>query len=923
MRPITLTMSAFGPYADKVKIDFDKLGQNGLYLITGDTGAGKTTIFDGISFALFDSPSGDIRDGSMLRSKYAKADTPTYVELVFENQGQKYTIRRNPKYERPQKHDKTKTTTEMPNADLILPNGKAISSQNKVNEEIVNILGLTRNQFAQIAMIAQGDFRKLLLSETKERQQIFRKIFKTDIFLEFQNKTIEKYAEIKNQRDKIKTGIEQYIQGIKGNGNEFYEKDLSLAKEGKLPIDEVFQLLENLINADNQLFEESKITSEKLSDEISQVTSKITKVKDRAEKVRQLEKVVKSLEELEEQKNKINSQLIENKENEEEIKKINEQVVLFENEYDKYKELDEKVLELIQMEKDIKSKSEEVKVEDDNIQLSKKELIELKEKLGSLSKAGENLINLGHQLENMKNLKTELKSYKDDLKDYKKAAEDYEEKRNEYLLAQSKAEKLGKEADEKRHLFNNEQAGILAETLVEGEPCPVCGSLEHPNKAVLTEGAPSKKEVEKAEAESQLALKKANEKSIEAGNLNGKKEAIKADLDKKRTKLLEIHGGDNESFDSNIKHRIDELKENITVVEKAIAEEKSKVEEKKNLEKIIPEKEEKNNNQEQAHIKRKEELIGLTTAYGAAEKHVNELKEKLSFPSGSELKKHVKNLQDKARTMTEQIELLKENLDKCQGEIKLYSGKKETMEKDLEKLEVVDSEGLDEQLARLTAKQTQLGEERNEIYARAANNQQVQENIKQNATNLSELDETMKWVGAIYQTANGRINGKERIMLETYVQMRYFDRIINRANIHLMKMSGGQYDLVRRTDLRSGNKQTGLELDVIDHYNGTSRTVKSLSGGESFIASLSLALGLSEEIQASAGGIKIDTMFVDEGFGSLDEETLDQAMRALAGLAEESRTIGIISHVAELRREIDNQIIVTKEKTGSRVEIIT
>jgi DNA repair protein SbcC/Rad50 len=232
----------------------------------------------------------------------------------------------------------------------------------------------------------------------------------------------------------------------------------------------------------------------------------------------------------------------------------------------------------------------------------------------------------------------------------------------------------------------------------------------------------------------------------------------------------------------------------------------------------------------------------------------------------------------------------------------------------------------DEELEKKTDIENKKGEDdakSKAIHTRIETNTQALTNIRAKSDSLSELEKRYTWMKSLSNTANGNISGKEKIMLETYIQMTYFERIIDRANTRLMTMSGGQYELKRRREAENNRSQSGLDLDVIDHYNGTERSVKTLSGGESFKASLSLALGLSDEIQASAGGVKLDTMFVDEGFGSLDEESLDQAMRALSGLADGNRLVGIISHVGELKNRIDKQIIVTKDKSGgSRATIV-
>ena len=923
MRPIKLTMAAFGPYAGETVIDFNKLGKNGIYLITGDTGAGKTTVFDGISYALFGNPSGDIRDDSMLRSKYADNNQETYVELVFENKGVEYTVKRNPEYMRPSKRDPLKMVSQKQDAVLHLPDESVITQKNRVNEKIEEILGLNRNQFSQIAMIAQGDFRKLLLADTKERQQIFRKIFKTNIYQSFQMETSDALKDVNTERAKLKTGIDQYIQGILGNGNELDEEKIKAAKEDQLPLGEILQLLDELIEKDEKKLTENKEANEKNNGDIEKIQGKIEKIQQRKLKEESLENIARNLTEQNEKKVNLETQLSEISDTKDEVQKINGQVVLLEKEFDSYIELDRLKDEYSGMSKKLTELREKEGTDKENLDQFKTQLEELSKKLECLGKVGENLIDLKHKKDKLKTLKGDLKEYKGQLKDLKKIEKDLKDAQEDYLKAQDKADAMKNHAENMRRVFNNEQAGILAETLEENMPCPVCGSLEHPKKAVLTENAPSKKQVEKAEDDSKEALEKANKKSIKAGQIKGKYDANFTEINKKKESLIEIHRGSPENFNESLDERIKNLDEQIENISTNIEVEEGKVKEKAELEKIVPKKTDELKLKEEQYANLREEIVGLSTDTGNSEKKIFELKGKLNFESGAELKTHVTGLKNKAKKLTDQYELVEKNLADVKSQVAQLEGQKSTVTEDLNKLEILEDDGLKDQMVQLRKNSVLLEKEGKEIFARHRNNSTISENLKATADEQIRLDEKWQWIKAIADTANGKISGKERIMLETYVQMTYFDRIIRRANIHLMKMSGGQYDLVRNKSALNKQSQTGLELDVIDHYNGSTRSVKSLSGGESFIASLSLALGLSEEIQESAGGIKLDTMFVDEGFGSLDEDTLEQAMKALYSLAEEHRSIGIISHVAELRREIDRQIVVKKDKSGSHIEIVT
>ena len=790
MRPIHLKVSAFGPYAGVNKIPLETLGKSGLFLITGDTGAGKTTIFDAIAFALFGEASGDVRDPSMLRSKYADDATPTEVELTFIYRDQTYTVKRNPAYLRMKKSG-TGTTQQAAFAELTMPDGKVISQAKKVTDAVTEILGVNREQFSQIVMLAQGEFRKLLLADTKSRQEILRNIFRTNLYQSFQKKIAEESRELSKQRQQVNQSIQQYIDGILcSEAHENYGQ-FWLAKQEKLPTERVLELLEGL-NREDALQEERMTGRIKEADQrISGLQVQMEQLSQQQNRKRDLAQNRKALLESEQS-------LLDAKER-----------------YLRAKQQDEKTPEL------------ERQIAEEEAFCEKRT-----EQFQQIKEAGNQMFDWKRKLEKTK-------------------------KEAEKAIALE--EQAGEEALRMRAWFNREQAGILAEKLTEGEPCPVCGSVVHPKKAAKTEGAPTEAQVEQAEQYARKANRRASEISEKAAGLNGNLEGAERNF---RSLLAGIFG---EGSADTADLYAETLPKKIQEQEQATTEKsKAQTEKWKTLLRRI-----------------RNERSASENAYQRAEKN------------------HAALL---ARC---------EQLEKQLAEAALHCSTEENLQL------------LEERIKKLSAERASLQEAEKTLHHRLLTNRAAYENIRRKSGTLSELDDRWKLVNGLSNTANGTLTGKERITLETWVQGYYFDRILGKANVHLMKMSGSQYELKRsRTadDLRS---TTGLDLDVVDHYNGSTRSVRSLSGGESFLASLSLALGMSEEIQVSAGGIRLDCMFVDEGFGSLDEETLQHAMRALHGLTEGSRLVGIVSHVAELRREIDKQIVVTKQKSGgSRVEII-
>jgi exonuclease SbcC len=471
-----------------------------------------------------------------------------------------------------------------------------------------------------------------------------------------------------------------------------------------------------------------------------------------------------------------------------------------------------------------------------------------------------------------------------------------------------------------------EQAGIMAEALVEGEPCPVCGSTSHPHRAHMTAEAPTETQVNQAEETARKADQLAGERSKKAAEKLALYRAEEASLKKQLAELFgeerPTDNGELTGLQQQLAEELETVRDGIKERDQRLQEEEKRERRKKELERQIPEKE-----------TRQQEILGNMTALREAiavqearrneiEKRGKELEAKLDFSSEAQALAKCRQWETERREKENRRKLAEQEYNQSEKALTECKARLEQLESQLQEMEPVNQEELQEKKEKMTEEKQLLRQKQQELITRISTNQTAWDHIREKSEELAALDQKWTWVKALSNTANGNIAGKEKIMLETYIQMTYFDRIISRANLRLMMMSGGQYELKRRTSAENNRSQSGLELDVIDHENGTERSVKTLSGGESFQASLSLALGLSDEIQSSAGGIHLDTLFVDEGFGSLDEEALQQAIRALASLTEGNRLVGIISHVSELKLQIDKQLVVTKNRTGSSVEIV-
>ena len=920
MRPLKLKISAFGPYAGVAELDLEKLGTNGIYLITGDTGAGKTTIFDAITYALYGEPSGDNREASMLRSKYADADTPTEVELIFLNNGKEYTVKRNPEYERPSKKGDG-TTTQKADACLMYPDGRVITKPKDVNTAIREIIGVDRNQFSQIAMIAQGDFLKLLLSETKERQKIFREIFKTGYYQILQDKLKSESGALSRQYDEGKLSVQQYINGILCDEDDVLSLKVEKAKAGTLMTVDVIELIEKLVRNDSVLSEKIQNDIIAVEKDIEQVNAKLTKAeeylkteKDLADAQNQQTKKLPDLEVLAEklQELKTHNPIIDDKQ---------KQATEIETQFDEYDALSDKQNTVSTLTISIKKSTEVYKNNKEKALMLADEISSLKEELSSISNVGEEKEKLLRKKEQAEEKKQKSEGLKRRLKAFEKLEKDLEKAHADYRTATENAERQIDRYNRLNKAFLDAQAGILAENLHNGEPCPVCGSVTHPQKAEKPVEVPTESELKLAKKSFDDATKTASDTSRFAGEFSGKVSTEKQSI---------IDGISELSGDIAFESAYDEitalslsLTDEITEIQAKITQAENTIKRKENLEKIIPEKEEVFEETKKIIAETEKEISVNQTKLIETEKQIAEISEKLRFRNKKEAEDTVRQLKTEIqlhRATLEKAETDYANLEKESVEIK---GKISQLKKQLESKEDIDIEKLSAEKSALLVKKNELNKKSETISTRIYTNRNANENISKKSTELTAIEEKWTWVKALSNTANGNISGKEKIMLETYIQATFFDRIIDRANTRLMVMSGGQYELKRREEVSNKRSQSGLELDVKDHYNGSVRDVKTLSGGESFKASLSLALGLSDEIQSSAGGIKLDTMFVDEGFGSLDEESLQQAMKALSSLSDGNRLVGIISHVTELKEKIDKQIIVTKEKTGgSKVSIV-
>ena len=920
MRPIKLTLSAFGPYAGKIEFDFDKLGTGGLYLITGDTGAGKTTIFDAITYALYGDPSGNNREVSMFRSKYADIKTPTFVRLVFNYKGKEYTIERNPEYERAAQRG-SGLTKQTAGVELILPDGKPLTKTKEVDNAINNIIGINREQFCQIAMIAQGDFLKLLISPTKDRIEIFRHIFKTKLYSDLQDRLKSELSVLNNDCSKIKQSISQYISGINCSDSSLLSLDVTKAKKGDLPTDECILLIENLLSEDT-------LAEKKADHAITEIEKQLDILKINIERGKTYLRAKQDFDQNEINISKLTEEMLSlTKALEEEQKKNSLQNDLakasaaIEAQLLEYDELSQKESAFKNNALNIEKNNAALTKNNKEIEVLKAQIESLTEESKTLQKSGEQKILFANQKalhkESLSKLDTLLKS----MENLKKIDAQYKDAAKKYEAKKAAANEIKISYDLKYDLYLDAQAGILAETLVDNMPCPVCGSTSHPQKAIKPTDVPKKDELDILKAKLAKADDEKTEANKESAKLKGMREEKKDSTVSSIKELLGDIDMNNATYIT--KAKINELESNIAVLDQKIQAEEKNIARKEYIENELPKSRTKLEDLQKGITSISNEISALSSKNDSLNAGIIDLKSKLRFSSRLEANNEIQKNNAMISKIKRDIELASEREKECSVNLASAKTRREELFKQIEGKQEIDLEAENNNLSELERNKIQLDKKKQNIHSRIVNNRSNCDNIKQKSSELIAIEKKYTWVKALSDTANGNITGKDKIMLETYIQMHYFDRIISRANTRLMIMTSGQYDLIRREEALSKVGQSGLDLDVIDHYNGTTRSVKSLSGGESFKASLALALGLSDEIQSSAGGIQLDTMFIDEGFGSLDEDSLSQAMNALASLASGNKLIGIISHVGELKQKIDKQIVVKKDKTGgSKAEII-
>jgi hypothetical protein len=887
MKPLKIKISAFGPYKNCIDIDFEKLGESGIFLITGDTGAGKTTIFDSISFALFGEVSGSNRPVPSVRSDFADNDTETFVELEFTHKNKKYKIRRNPAYERTKKRGEGTTKTS---ADASLEyDDKVISGTKNVDIKIEEILGINSKQFKQISMLAQGEFLKILFAESKDRTEIFRRIFDTDIYNQIAKRLADKTRIAKAELEQLKDYFAINSSNIvwKDGIQSVQPKDVN-----ELFIQEILEKLQQEIKVNSEQFGKCQEQIGKQSDENSKMEKEIMAQKDKNDKIDRCQKLQDEQKVLQEKQEDIKQKEILIQKSQEIINKILPKE-------DKKKELEKEISQKQKVLQDISEKIELGKKKEEKF----KQILELIE-----------IIKVQFQkYSELKDGKTELE---DKIKKLQVIIKEQENKKIASENAQkleAEWEKLSTEVLEKEKEFFREQAGILAEKLKENEPCPVCGSLHHPNLAIKSTSVLTKEELDNLKEKEEKSRKILTDATNKVTEINSKIETLIKEFGEKPD--VELYNKKYAEISEKLEKAYNQLNDNykkIMLKDIVIESFEYDIFKEKITNKISKEREEflKLQTQQEENKKQIDEL--LQKKEKAQNDYQNTLKE-LGFENEEQYKKSVLN--------NLQIEIFSKEIEKYKTDVTINATKLEEIQKEIKGFEKVDLTAKIQEFNNKKQELENMRKQQMEYHRIFENNNRILVDLQTNSKKLDSKIKEFTMVEDLSKIANGTVYGKRRIEFEQFVQASYFDMVIIEANKRLLKMTDNRFLLVRKESSERVSDKIGLELEVIDNYNGKRRDVKSLSGGEAFKAALSLALGLSDVIQSYSGGIVVDTMFIDEGFGSLDTESREQAINTLNQLTDNHKLIGIISHVTELKERIDKKVIVTKSTEGSKITI--
>ena len=932
MRPLRLTLSAFGPYAAETTLDLEKLGKGGLYLITGDTGAGKTTIFDAITYALYDHSSSGIREGSMLRCKYADDKTPTFVELEFEVHGVRYTVRRNPEYQRPKARGEG-MTTEKADATLTYPDDRPpVTKAKDVTAAVQEIIGLDYNQFSQIVLIAQGQFTKLLNASTEERSRIFRKLFRTQRYAQLQERLQAEAAALNQQRTAQNAKLDSLLGGLQFSPEDPDAEALRALCAQTVP-ETALALLDALTARQAAALEEAGTALQATEAQLDTVQQQLGAAAQAQRLAQQLAARQAELVAARPALDAARAEADRHAGDAAQLDALTAQVTQAQSALAAYDTLDALCRQQTEARDAARLAAAQAQKRRTQLDSLNAALAAAETELAALANADTRLLALQNRSAQLTQRGEALAKLEQRLADCQRQAKAAHKAQENYRAAAAAQDEARARRDALERAFLDAQAGLLAESLVEGAPCPVCGSTHHPARALLPHTAPTQAQVEAARQAAAEADRQAQNASAAAQSAlaaaNEAKTSLRRDAE---TLLPERFTAPEGTVPLTFALMTNVLAEENAALQTAQTDCKAQCRQadadcrrKAQLEADRQAKTRQRPTLEQAAAEADRSAAAQNASADALEGQIAERRAALPYSRRADAQAALDKLEADRSTLRTGMDTAQRKLKQAEQTVAAAEAAVEALTAQQtaaqKELPARSAEELTAQQTELTAARETLRSREKQLSAQLLPNRKTAAQYRAAAEARQTLESRWQWVSALAATAGGTLTSKQKIKLEAYIQMNYLDRILRYANTRLMQMTAGQYEL-ERIGAENQRSQSGLDLGVIDHYNGTRRSVKTLSGGESFKASLALALGLSDEVQSSAGGIRLDTLFLDEGFGSLDEESLELAIRVLSGLTEGDRLVGIISHVGALKDRIDRQVVVHKARTGgSTVEL--
>lgn len=1003
MMPISLTLSAFGPYPDTITIDFESFQEDGLFLITGPTGSGKTMIFDAMIFALYGKTSGQIRQTDSLRCDHALNEIPTFVEFSFSLHQQNYTIKRNPKY-----YLEGKKTPKQPSALLILPDGKMVEGIKEVNQKMISLLGVDDQQFKQICMIAQGEFTKLIMASSDEREKVLRELFHSETYQKLEEKLKvhlktyqDKYDLLLNKRKDLMQELQvedhqEYLSKqtklIASQQKEYddLKKDLDqkkqqlqlyrLQNQRLIQLKDLKQQFQDLKKQENDYQELNKtVDTLKKAQETNYLYISYIKQQKKLQTLKlNQEDFLKQLKKLEKdyQEKKVQADFLDYKQQTkeklqnqiQETKQLINQIYQYQNDYQNLQTLKQQYRMLDEEHKLFLKKKEKFEngLQRDQERIQSEQQVQSKYELikQQYVRLNEQKVKV-HQLSDYYDQILKLNENKSDLQE-------------EYTVVEKQVDHEKMQYNQMEKLYFRKQAGIFALQLKEDQPCPICGSLHHPHPAQI-----EKEDITKEKLDQQAKKVKQQEHRLQdilqkILLSNQKKEMLvkqtkqlssELNIQEEISKEIFIKELDHLSKDEKRMKKeylelqdelkyIQKLKKSVALSLKDMSTYESKeLKQAQSLENIQVqihqlsgklddslrqyEIGEVNKNYQQVQKEYRQLSLEIETIQQDYEKVKNkylEIKTKISslnqqIIQEQEIYDELDNKYHTAldafineeeflnlKTQINQISILEKKYQDYLISLKSLNEQIISLENEVKDSTYVDLSSLSETIKEVNQQLREKNDDLEKLKIDYSLKEKMIKDIQKINQQLEKDEDTYQRYLDLYNLASGKNNA--RVSIERYVLATYFENMLIYANVIMKQLSQGRYQLLRKDDAGKGRSQQGLELDVFDQESGNIRSIKTLSGGESFKAALSLALGLSRMVQDYAGGIELNTLFIDEGFGSLDSQSLDQAMNCLMELHHENKLIGIISHVSDLKDRIERQLVVERKQKQSVIQTI-